>query len=178
MRFALCKTAALLVWGRTARLDVMPAQVDSAIYWLSIVSTVGVFACLVWRYARAVQAKPHFEQRDVVFQEWFASGCSQKNVVTKIGGAHNCLRLVVTRDFLWVTSWFPFSLIAPFYDMEHVIPLGAIVSVRQASFLGCRTFLLTFRDPGGGTRTLRLRPKRPDAFIQSLGVKIDHETSS
>jgi len=110
-------------------------------------------------------ARPRFEPADVVFQEWFASGCSQKNIITKIGGARNCLRLVVTRSFLWVTSWFPFSLIAPFYDMEHVIPLNTIISVRSASFLGRRTFLLTYRDSTGGTHTLRLLPKKPDDFI-------------
>jgi hypothetical protein len=82
---------------------------------------------MVWRYVRSIQMRPSFTQADVVFQEWFASGCSQKNIITKIGGARNCLRLVVTGSFLWVTSWFPFSLIAPLYDMEHVIPLRSII---------------------------------------------------
>ena len=74
---------------------------------------------------------------------------------------------------LWVTLWFPFSLFAPIYDLEHVIPLDAIMSVRRSHFLGRRTFLLSYRDSAGGTHTLRLIPRQPDEFIQRLGVKVD-----
>ena len=107
-----------------------------------------------------------------MFQEKFASGCSQKNIMTKLGGARHCLRIVVTRSVLWVTSWFPFSIFTRFYDLEHVIPLDAIVSVRRSTVLGRATLLLTFRDAEGKERILRLRPRHPEAFIQSLGVKI------
>src|SRR6185369_12562643 len=107
----------------------------------SVIFTTGVIGCFVWLYVRALRKRPRFEPSDVVFQERFASGCSQKNVLTKLGGARNCLRLVVTRRFLWVTSWFPFSLIAPFYDLEHVIPLDSILSLRRSTFLGRRTLL-------------------------------------
>src|SRR5438874_12185634 len=103
----------------------MPAQTHPHFYWLSLAVTAVVVGWWAWRYLRAVRARPRFDAADVVFQEWFASGCSQKNIITKLGGARNCLRLVVTRSFLWVTSWFPFSLIATFYDMEHVVPLDA-----------------------------------------------------
>src|SRR4051812_31788987 len=124
----------------------MPSQPHPILYWFSTAATVVLFGCLVWRYARAVQTRPRFGPADVVFQEWFASGCSQKKIITKVGGGRNCVRLVVTKSFLWVTSWFPFSLIAPLYDMEHVVPLDAIVSVESSSFFGRRTFLLTYRD--------------------------------
>lgn len=66
---------------------------------------------------------PMFRKEEIVYQEFFASGASRKNILTKLGGARNCLRLLVTRDFLWVTSWFPFSIIAPVYDLEHIVPL-------------------------------------------------------
>lgn len=117
--------------------------------------------------------RPRFEPAEVVFQERFASGCSQKNILTQLGGARNCLRLVVTERVLWVTSWFPFSLLAPFYDLEHVIPLDAIVSVRRSSFFGKATLLLTYRDAGACGHTLMLLPRQPDAFIRSLGVTIE-----
>jgi hypothetical protein len=156
----------------------MPSHIHPALYWFSIAATGVMFGWWAWLYFRAVRAKPHFEQVDVVFQEWFASGCSQKNIVTKIGGARNCLRLVVTKSFLWVTSWFPFSLIAPFYDMEHVIPLNCITSVKRDRFFGRLTFLIAFTTENGVPRVLRLIPKKPDAFAQSLGIAIDHETSA
>jgi hypothetical protein len=155
----------------------MPSELHPALYWLSWTATVAVLGWGVWRYFIAVRDRPRFEKADVVFQEWFASGCSQKNIITKVGGARNCLRLVVTKNFLWVTSWFPFSLIAPFYDMEHVIPLDAIVCVRHSHFVGRSTLLLTYRDFKGETHTLRLLPKKPNDFIASLGVKAEPETS-
>jgi hypothetical protein len=156
----------------------MPSQILSVLNWLSGIATVAMFGYIVLRYARSLQTTPCFTKPDVVFQEWFASGCSQKNIITKIGGARNCLRLVVTGSFLWVTSWFPFSLIAPFYDMEHVIPLRSITSVRRDRFFGRLTFLVTFTANNGASRSLRLAPKNPDAFAHSLGVKIDHGTSA
>ena len=156
----------------------MPSQIYPVLGGLNITAAVAVFGYMVWRYVRSLQMRPNFTQADVVFQEWFASGCSQKNIITKMGGARNCLRLVVTRSFLWVTSWFPFSLIAPFYDMEHVIPLRSITSVRQERFLGTLTFIVTFTAQTGVRRSLRLAPKNPVAFTQSLGVKIDHDASA
>jgi hypothetical protein len=153
----------------------MPSQTPPAFYWFSTTATVVVLGWWAWRYARTVVSRPHFERADVVFQEWFASGCSQKNIITKLGGARNCLRLVVTRRFLWVTSWFPFFLIAPFYDMEHLIPLDTILSVRRSSFLGHGTFLLAYRDTNGDEHTLRLLPKKPDDFIRSVGRKVEDE---
>jgi hypothetical protein len=145
---------------------------------LDILGNTALFGFLAWLYIRARRRRPRFDKSDVVYQERYASGCSQKNILTKFGGARNCLRLVVTRSFLIVTSWFPFSLISPFYDLEHVIPLDSIASVRRSSFIGFSSFLLSYRDTKGEDHTLRLRPKNPDDFIRSLGVKIEGETSA
>lgn len=143
---------------------------------LDIVGNTALFGTLAWLYIRARRRRPRFDKSEVIYQERFASGCSQKNILTKLGGARNCLRLVVTRTVLLVTSWFPFSLITPLYDLEHVIPLDSIASVRRSTFLGIGSFLLTYQDAKGSEHTLRLRPKKPDDFIRSLGVKIDTKT--
>jgi len=150
----------------------MSATLNPILFWLSLVPAVVLAGYMVWRYVAALQGKPTFAKADVVFQEWFASGCSQKNFITRIGGGRNCLRLVVTKDFLWVTTWFPFSLFAPLYDLEHVIPLHAIKSVTPDKFFGVQTLLLTFMTGTGQPRTLRLRPKQSDAFVTSLGPVI------
>jgi hypothetical protein len=146
--------------------------------FLDIVGSAAVFGFFAWLFIRARQRRPRFQKSDVVYQERYASGCSQKNILTKLGGARHCLRLVVTRSFLLVTSWFPFSLITPVWDLEHVIPLDSIASVRRSSIIGFSSFLLTYRDTDGEEHTLRLLPKNPDNFIRSLGVKIDNEKSA
>lgn len=155
----------------------MPARPPPILYWLNIVALAAVGGWWVWRYVRLIRSSPRFERREVVYQDWFASGCSQKNLLTKLGGARNCLRLVVTKRFLWVTSWFPFSFVVSFYDMEHVIPLEAVVSVRPAKLLWSETLLLTYREANGDEHTLRLIPKRPDEFMRSLGRKLEDADS-
>jgi len=156
----------------------MSNQYDTILHYLGVAVSIAFFAYLGWLFIRARQMRPHIEKAEVVYQERFASGCSQKNILTKIGGARNCLRLVVTQGFLLVTSWFPFSLITPFYDLEHVIPLDSITSVRRSSFLGFDSLMLTYRGADGADHALRLRSKSPDDFIRSLGVRIDNEASA
>lgn len=156
----------------------MATQPGNILRCLYMAASVLFFAYCIWVFIRARKLRPQFKQVEVVYQERFASGSSQKNILTKLGGARNCLRLVITRNFLLVTSWFPFSLITPIYDLEHVIPLGSIVSIRRSNFLGVSSFLLTYRGVEGLQHTLRLRPKNPDIFIRSLGMKIENETSA
>jgi hypothetical protein len=142
------------------------------LFWGDVAVWVLVFAWLAWRYVNMIRDAPHIKKIDIVYQEWTASGCSQRNFLTKIGGARNALRLVVTKEILWVTSWFPFSIIASIWDLEHAVPRRSIVRVEPSHFFGRQTFLVTFTDKAGKLRTLRLAPRRPDAFLKSLGVKI------
>lgn len=122
---------------------------------------------------RAMQ--PTFQPEDVVYQEHFASGHSTKNLLTRFGGARLCLRLVVTKEWLWITSWPVMSLITACYDLEHVIPLGSIQSIRRSAFGGVR---LTFRNSRNEERTLVLYSWNAQKFIQSLAVRSDIEADS
>ena len=134
--------------------------------------TALTFAWLIWSYVKVVQAKPQFGTSEVLFQEWTASGNSDRNLFTRIGGATNCLRLVVTKDFLWVTTYFPFSFFAAFGDLEHVIPLRSISSVESMSgVFGKKRVNVTFINPENETRTLYLYPKNAEAFLAAVGSK-------
>jgi hypothetical protein len=128
---------------------------------------------IVWRYVQSIRRQPNLTKDEIIFEERFASGCSQKNLLTTMGGARNCLRLIITKQYLWVTSWFPFSLLAPFYDLEHLIPLRSIQSVRPDRFHGSQTFLLTFTTADGRSHCLRLAPRNPEKFAQSLALPVD-----
>ena len=141
--------------------------------WVAYLAlTAWMLAKTVIAFLRAMKGRPRFEKSDVVYSDWRASGASQKNIITRLGGGRNCVRLVVTRDFLWVTSYFSFLLISPFYDMEHVIPLRAITVVeRKKSFL-MKSLLLTYRDAQGIDHTLRLMPKREPEFLAAIGKAV------
>ena len=140
-------------------------------WWLVWLPLAALLGFMIWRYVVAGRHRPSFKQEEIIYQEFFASGASQRNFLTKIGGARNCLRLVVARDFLWVTSWFPFSLITPLYDLEHVVALRRIVSVERDRLLGFEALVLNFVDERGRSHSLRVYPKKREQFLRALGVE-------
>lgn len=150
----------------------LPGRVNSHVITilrcLSFVPSVFFAVYIVRRYAEARRYRPAIAKADILYQENFASGASQKNWMTKIGGARNCLRLVVTKDLLWVTSWFPFAIFAAAYNLDHVIPLDRITSVRSDRFLRTDTLLLSFIDHSEGSHTLRLVPKNRERFLEAI----------
>jgi hypothetical protein len=125
------------------------------------------------RHLQARQNRPRIEPSEVVYQEWFASGWSEANLLTKFAGAHGCLRLVVTREMLWITSWFPISGLVSLYDLEHVIPLQSITGVKLSHRLWANRYLLSYADASGVEHTVGLVPKHPDRFLQALGRSPD-----
>ena len=147
----------------------MNPRLSIVYYWLSSILFVLMCAYLIYKYVLAVQNRPRFQKNDILYEEWFATGSSLKNILTQLGGARNCLRLVVTKDWLWVTSWFPFSLIGPFYDLEHVIPLSRITDIDSKDSFGRRVFRLTYADEIGGLHSLRLIPKDGEGFLRVIG---------
>jgi hypothetical protein len=148
------------------------------VFWLSLLPSVVFFGYIIQRYVVARRTRPTIAKEDIIYEERFASGASQKNVLTKLGGSRNCLRLVITRDLLWVTSWFPFSVIAAVYDLVHVIPLRIISSVQPSRFLGSDSLLLSYSDASGRSHSLRLIPKDRERFLSALQFKPDHSNAT
>jgi hypothetical protein len=139
--------------------------------WLSSFLSILMGSYLIYKYILAVQNRPRIQKSDILYQEWFASGSSMKNILTRFGGARSCLRLVVTKDVLWVTSWFPFSLITPFYDLEHVIPLNRITNIESRErFIG-REVHLTYADTNVEPHSLRLIPRDEEGFLRAIADK-------
>jgi hypothetical protein len=135
--------------------------------WLSVALSILAVIYVIHKYVVAVRNRPRFQQSDVLFEERFASGFSLKNIFTQLGGAHNCLRLVITKDWLWVTSWLPFSLITPLCDLEHVIPRNGISAFEAEA--NSRVIRLTYTDQDGSMHSLKLIPKDSNSFIRALG---------
>lgn len=135
---------------------------------VALLPTVAMTTVALRRYLAARRNRPTIAKTDIVHEERFASGASQKNFMTQISGAHNCLRLVVTKEILWVTSWFPFSLLTAFYDLEHVIPIRSILSIHGLQTLRLNGLVLTYSDDCGANHSLNLYPKDRDAFLRAL----------
>ena len=137
--------------------------------WLRYAASALTLVYLLYLSVLAQKNKPVISKADVVYQEWFASGHSEANVLTQMGGARNCLRLIVTAEYLVVTSWFPFSLLTAFYDLEHVIPLKAILHIEQKRAFGVEYLLLTYQNGQGHSRKIGLTPKNRESFLEAIG---------
>lgn len=114
---------------------------------------------------------PPVEESDIIFSEKTASGSSHKNIFTKYGGAGNCLKIIVTNDELWTTTWFPFTLIIDKIDLEHRIQKELITNIEKRTKLTKEGFIIHFKTENGTEKTVELYPKNNEAFAKVIGFK-------
>lgn len=133
-----------------------------------VIWVVGWFTWLSWRRKKR-GLFPADGPKDVVYEERMASGRSHKNWHCRIGGAQNCLRIVVTKSELWVTPIFPFSVLGSIFDLDHRVTLDKIQSVSQKSRMGRNSIMISFLDAAMGVHTIEVIPKDGDTFLKALG---------
>jgi hypothetical protein len=129
----------------------------------------------IYRFLQVVAYGPTIAKSDIVYQEWFASGYSEANPLTQMLSCQRCLRLVVTRDLVWVTSWFPFSLVTCLSDVEHVASIANIESVAEAKQLWLAGVRLIFRDSNDRKCSLFLIPQKSEMFLSVVRRAIDDQ---
>ena len=133
-----------------------------------VATVVGVAVSIVYRVASAREVVSLPEQ-DVLFTERWASGSSQKNLVTKLGGASNCLSITLSRNAVIIRPMFPFNLLflPEVYDLEHVIPRS---SIKNIEFGGpnSRCISLEFESHGGRMKRFELSLRRGEEFRHAI----------
>lgn len=141
---------------------------------LTAISAVWVIAwtgaSIVYRLLRrkGFSATP---QGEVLFHERFGSGNSCRNLLTRMGGAQNCLLITVTDRELLIRPWFPFNtlFLPEIYDLEHRIPIAQIKSVRERrSWLGGLYVDIEFESSGPECHRITLRLRGKDDFLRAL----------
>jgi len=78
--------------------------------------------------------------------------------------------VAVTGDELWITPTFPFNMIAPhgFMGLEYRTARSHAVIVKtEKTWLGS-VVVLQLPAPNGDIRTIELKLKSPDAFLNAL----------
>jgi hypothetical protein len=133
-----------------------------ALAWITFV----VLASVVVRLRNGkslVPRRPH----GALYFERTASGHSNRNVVTRLGGARNCLQVAVTADELRIVPMVPFNLMfmPEIFDLEHSIRLG---DVREVSVHSSRRVTVAWQVPGADFRSAELFLKDPNAFAASM----------
>jgi len=140
---------------------------------LSIVTTlITAFILIVASILyRTINGKnyPVIPEQDITFTERWVSGASQKNVLTKLGGASNCLSVTVSRNALVIRPMFPFNLMffPEVYDLEHVVARSEISRIEPRSDLG--SVLVEFESDGQKKR-IELTFRRRDEFLRAVNI--------
>ena len=147
----------------------------TVLFAVGIVTTaVAVALSIVYRVTKR-KSIVSIPEQDVLFKERWASGFSQKNLLTKLGGAGNCLSITLSRNALIIRPMFPFNLmfLPEVYDLEHVIPRSAIKNIEFDGPNG-RGILLEFESHGGRKRfelSLRRREEFRHAIELNSGIQ-------
>ena len=136
----------------------------AACFLFALVWNVVGIAFLLWRRSRRGPAFPSLETVNVLFRERFASGASHRSWITRLGGASNCLTVVLSDSELWVTTFLPFTAFAGFYDLEHRIQLESLTTVSQQG----KSVTIDFDMPDGDRRRIVLRLRRAKEFMAVL----------
>jgi hypothetical protein len=124
-------------------------------------------------FHRRAKGKPiHTVPPDnALFVEKWTSGRSLRSLVTKLGGARNCLLVAVTSDVLLIRPHFPFTLgfLPETYGLDWEIPRKDIKRVSKSRGLMRETVLVEFGLPQAQTGRVELMLRDADKFIQALG---------
>lgn len=144
------------------------------LFALALIWNVAAVAFMLWKRKRRGLALPKAGDSDVVFSERFSSGSSDKSWMTRLGGASNCLTVIVTKSHLAITTFFPFTAFAGIYDLEHLVPLSAIRSVTPKG----RATEVVFQRNDGDRRKVTLRMRDSTGLLQALKGQTNSEQDS
>lgn len=129
-----------------------------------------IAASIVYRKSRGKTIFPS-RPEDSLYCEGWASGHSNSNIFTKLGGARNCLLVAVTPDALIVQPRFPFNLmfLPEIYGLEYWVPGLNIRAVEKKGSVFGKGVEVQFIDADGGEKSVRLYLKKPDEFLAAIG---------
>jgi hypothetical protein len=134
---------------------------------------------LLWLLAsvvyRRVKGKPIFRPvpENPVFAETWRSGCSLKSLLTRMGGARNCLWVTIDHGLLQIALHFPFNLLflPEIYDLEFSVPGAAIRSAElREGFLTGNRVRVTIERTSGREERFDLFLREPKAFLEALAA--------
>jgi hypothetical protein len=138
------------------------------LFVISIVTAVIVIiASIVFRTING-KNYPVIPEQDITFTERWVSGSSQKNLLTKLGGASNCLSVTLSRNALVIRPMFPFNLmfLPEVYDLEHVVARSDIQRIEPNANSGSGSVVVEFESDGQKKR-IDLKLRRRDEFLRA-----------
>jgi hypothetical protein len=128
--------------------------IPAAFIWLAVV----VAASIIYRRRAGKPVIPR-APADAVFVEKGCSGNSQRNVLTQLGGASNCLLVYVADQKIHVVPQFPFNLLflPEIWGLETTADVSKVSVSAPTRSLGRVSVLLTVHEPHPKTFRIWLR---------------------
>lgn len=129
-----------------------------------------VLASVVYRAIKG-KGRVRLPPQDVRFSEKWASGVSHKNLLTRLGGARNCLSVELSHNALIVRPMFPFNLgfLPEVWDLEHHITRNDIKRIKSAETDGPGSVVIEFVSNGEEKLFELVLRKRQD-FLRAVGA--------
>lgn len=125
---------------------------------------------------RIRSGKPIFVQPDgrAQFAERWTSGHSNRSLLTKLGGARNCLCVTVTDRELRIQPHFPFSLmfLPEIYGLDLRIPRASIRSVERRRWALSTGLCVSFAGPGARASSVQFYLRDEPGFLQAIGFEL------
>lgn len=117
--------------------------------WLRFAANMGALISLIaWFYVHFEMKRRPIKPEDIIYQEWFRSGCRMTTLWSRLlGGGNNCIKFLFLKDRFIIRAHFPFSVIARVYGFDFEIPYDRIISASKGAFLSSRKIYLEFRGP-------------------------------
>lgn len=150
----------------------------AAFTWLPLVAVSWIAIAIAISAAfRKKRGKPIFPTapKDAIFSERGCSGRSLDTPWARVGGARNCLLVVLRPHELSITPTLPFNLLflPEIYGLDHSLDTSAIREVCEEKVIVGRRLTISYAEPK--VRRVELRLRHHDAFIDSLrkiGVRV------
>ena len=114
--------------------------------------------------------RPDFDR--VRFTDTWQSGWSNRDSLTRLGGARNFLWIAVTQDELWISPHFPFNLlfIPEVFHLDFRIPGRAVLEMTARSVGGESRGIIRFRHATGEEDSFELTVKDLEGFRKALNA--------
>jgi hypothetical protein len=151
----------------------MPLQPQN--FWVGFALTAGWIALVILasalyrRWKGKPLFRPQFEQP--LFLETWRSGHSFRSLITRLGGARNCLWVAVDENSLRVAPHFPFNLmfLPEIYGLEYDVTGDAVRSVERAdSLLSRNRVRVSVERHPGAEESFEVSLRDPDAFVRAV----------
>lgn len=131
--------------------------------WLACV----VAASIWYRRSKGKSVFPRLSS-GVTFGETACSGRSLKGVLSRVGGAHNCLLVAVQNKRLVVTPQFPFNLmfLPEIYGLDLDVPIENVARITPITSFLRKALHIEFAH---GAAPIELRVHDEDGFVRAIG---------